>query len=117
MGRLFKVTGAYVTPPAGVPSPFEWGDEEKVKNLLGSAFSNYEFEHYDCPEYADSPEQLADLFINTYGPAHRVYQTLEPARATAYRNDLIELYSGYVTQADGKVRWGREYIITLATKT
>ena len=31
VGRMFKVTGAYVPPPVGVPSPFEWGDEGKVR--------------------------------------------------------------------------------------
>ena len=64
VGRMFKVTGAYVPPPAGVPSPFEWGDEGKVKALFGSSFRDYRFERYDCPEYADTPEQLTDLFID-----------------------------------------------------
>jgi hypothetical protein len=50
----------------------------------------------------DTPEQLAELFIERCGPMHRAY--------------LIDLYRGYVTPADGKVRWGREYIITLARR-
>jgi hypothetical protein len=25
-------------------------------------------------------------------------------------------YKGYITPADGKVRWGREYLITLAKR-
>ena len=39
-----------------------------------------------------------------------------PDKATAFRKDLIDLYRSYVTLADSKVRWGREYIITLATR-
>ncbi len=116
VGRMFKVTGAYVPPPAGVPSPFEWGDEDKVKRLFGSSFRDYRFERYDCPEFADSPEQLADLFINQYGPTHRVFHALPPEKAAAFRGDLIDLYRGYVTPVDGKVRWGREYVIALATR-
>jgi ubiquinone/menaquinone biosynthesis C-methylase UbiE len=116
VGRMFKVTNAYVPPPPGVPSPFEWGDETKVRSLFGSAFQDYEFERYDCPEYADTPEQIADLFIDQYGPTHRAYHALPPDKATAFRKDLLDLYRGYVTPADGKVRWGREYIITLATR-
>jgi len=116
VGRMFAVTGAYVPPPAGVPSPFEWGDEEKVRRLFGSSFRDYRFEHYDCPEYTDTPEQLAELFINQYGPTHRVYRTLPPDKAAAFRKDLTDLYRGYVTPADGKVRWGREYLVTLATR-
>jgi hypothetical protein len=113
---MFQVTNAYVPPPAGVPSPFEWGDAARVKALLGSSFKDYRFERYDCPEYADTPEQVADLFIARYGPTHRAYHALAPDRAAAFRQALIDLYRGYITPADGKVRWGREYIITLAER-
>jgi SAM-dependent methyltransferase len=116
VGRMFQVTGRYVPPPPGVPSPFEWGDEAKVTALLGPSFTDYRFDYYDCPEYADTPEQLADLFLEKYGPTQRAYRGLAPEKAAAFRNDLIDLYRGYVTPADGKVRWGREYIITLATR-
>jgi ubiquinone/menaquinone biosynthesis C-methylase UbiE len=116
VGRMFAVTGKYVAPPPGVPSPFEWGDEQKVKALFGASFRDYRFERYDCPEYTDTPEQLAELFIERYGPTHRAYNALPPDKAAAFRKDLIDLYRSYVTPADGKVRWGREYIITLATR-
>jgi SAM-dependent methyltransferase len=116
VGRMFKISGAYVPPPPGVPSPFEWGDEGKVKALLGSSFRDYRFERYDCPEFADTPEQIAELFIDRYGPTHRAYTVLPPEKAAAFRKDLVDLYRGYVTPGDGKVRWGREYILTLATR-
>jgi SAM-dependent methyltransferase len=116
VGRMFKISGAYVPPPPGVPSPFEWGDERKVKALLGSSFRDYRFERFDCPEFADTPEQIAELFIDRYGPTHRAYKALPAEKAAAFRKDLVDLYRGYVTPGDGKVRWGREYIITLATR-
>jgi ubiquinone/menaquinone biosynthesis C-methylase UbiE len=119
VGRMFQVVSKYVPPPPGVPSPFVWGDEEKVKSLLGASFEEYRFEHYDCPEYTDTPEELAELFVGQYGPTNRAYHALlekSKDEAEAFRHDLTELYRGYVTPEDGKVRWGREYIITLATR-
>jgi SAM-dependent methyltransferase len=116
VGRMFRVTYRYVPPPPGVPSPFEWGDEAKVNSLLGSSFKDFRFERYDCPEYAETPEQVADLLIERYGPTHRAYQALAPEKAVAFRNDLIDLFRSYITPADGKVRLGREYIITLASR-
>lgn len=116
LGRMFEITNGYVPPPAGVPSPFEWGNETQVKSLLGSSFTDYRFERYDCPEYADTPEQIADLFIDRYGPTYRAYRALPPDRAAAFRRELVDLYRGYITPADGKVRWGREYVITLARR-
>jgi ubiquinone/menaquinone biosynthesis C-methylase UbiE len=116
VGRMFKVLGAHVPPPPGVPSPFEWGDENKVKGFFGSSFRDYQFERYDCPEFADTPDQVADLYIDRYGPTHRAYNSLSAEKAAALRKDLTDLYRGYITPGDGKVRWGREYIITLATR-
>lgn len=117
VGRVFAVTGEYVPPPAGAASPFAWGDEEIVKGLLGTSFRDFQFEYYDCPEYADTPEQVADLFLDYYGPTNRVYHALAPEKAAAFRKDLIDLFRAYITPADGKVRWGREYLITLATRS
>ena len=37
---MFQVTNAYLPPSSGVPSPFEWGDEAKVKSLLGDSFKD-----------------------------------------------------------------------------
>ena len=116
VGRMFAVTGKFVAPPPGVPSPFLWGDEQHVRALLGAAFRDYRFEHYDCPEFADTPEQVADLYLDRYGPTHRAYHALPPEKATAFRQELIALYRGYITPADGKVRWGREYLLTLAIR-
>jgi ubiquinone/menaquinone biosynthesis C-methylase UbiE len=116
VGQMFAITGRFVPPPAGVASPFEWGDPHKVQALFGSAFRDWRFEQHDCPEFADTPEEVADLFIQWYGPTHRAFHALPPDRAAAFRNELIDFYRGYVTPFDGKVRWGREYLVTLATR-
>jgi SAM-dependent methyltransferase len=116
VGRMFQITAAHVPPPPGVPSPFAWGDEAHVRTLFGDALRDFRFERSDCPEFGDTPEAIADLFIHRYGPTHRAYHALPPERAAAFREDLLALYRGYVTPADGKVRWGREYILTLATR-
>lgn len=39
---------------------------------------------------------VADLFIKRYGPAHRAYHALPSAKAAAFRDDLIDLYRGYI---------------------
>lgn len=116
VGQMFRVVSTHVPPTPGIPSPFEWGKEERVRALLGSAFREYRFEHSDCPEFAETPEQIADLYITAYGPVHRAYHSLNFDKAMALRKELLSLYRGYVTPADNKVRWGREYMITLATR-
>jgi ubiquinone/menaquinone biosynthesis C-methylase UbiE len=116
VGRMFQVAKGHVPLPSGAACPFNWGNEEKVKSLLGSSFTDYRFDRYDCPECADTPEQAADLFIHRYGRTYRAYRALAAEKVAAFREDLIDLYRGYVTPADGKVRWGRDYVITVATR-
>ena len=113
--RSFKVTPIRPPPPRVTREPLRVGDDCQGE-ALSIRVRDYRFERYDCPEFADTPEQLADLFIEWYGPTNRAHASLPPEKAAAFRKDLIEVYRGYVTPADGKVRWGREYIITLATR-
>src|SRR5581483_1035745 len=39
VGRLFKVIGKFVPPPAGVKSPALWGDKSHLQSLFGSRAS------------------------------------------------------------------------------
>ena len=116
VGRMFRLTSEYMPPPPGVPSPLAWSDEAHVKALLGPAFSNHRFEYDDCPDCMESPEAMADFFIAKFGPTNRAYHAQSPEKAAAFRRELIELYRTYVTPADGSVRFGREYVITLAKR-
>ena len=71
---------------------------------------------YDCPVFADSPDTVVHRFEQLYGPTARLFASLPPGRASALREELLALYRGYVTPADGKVRWGREYIVVTARR-
>lgn len=116
VGAIFRLAARYAPPPAGLPSPFAWGDPAHVRGLLGGTFGEFRFESHDCPEFCDSAEELADFWIAMYGPTHRTVGSLPPQKAAEFRSELVRLFDSYVTPADGKVRWGREYLITIATR-
>ena len=115
LGGWFRITNKHVPPPAGVASPFNWGDPEKVRALLGPAFRDPEFTRGDCPQFGDSPEDIWELFSSRYGPTVRAASSLQGAALDALRNELVSYLAGY-RAADGKVRWGREYLITRAVR-
>ena len=115
LGGWFRITNRHVPPPAGVASPFNWGDPEKVRELLGAAFRDLEFTRGDCPQYGNSPEEIWTLFSTRYGPTVRAVSSLEGAAADAFRDEMLAYLAGY-RAADGKVRWGREYLITRAIR-
>ena len=111
LGGWFRITNKHVPPPTGLASPFNWGDAEKVRQLLGSAFRDLSFTRGDCPQFGGSPEEIWELFSTRYGPTVRAAASLQGDTLTAFRNDLLSYLQGY-SAADGKVRWGREYLIT-----
>lgn len=115
LGGWFRITNKHVAPPPGVASPFNWGDPEKVKQLLGNSFVNLTFTRGDCPQFGASPEDIWDLFSTRYGPTVRAVASLQGDALPAFRSDLLAYLEGY-RAADGKVRWGREYLITCAVR-
>lgn len=115
LGGWFRITNKHLPPPAGVASPFNWGDPEKVRHLLGSSFRELSFTRGDCPQYGDSPEDIWQLFSTRYGPTVRAATSLQGDALEALQTELIAYLGGY-RAADGKVRWGREYLITRAIR-
>jgi ubiquinone/menaquinone biosynthesis C-methylase UbiE len=115
LGGWFRITNKHVPPPAGLASPFNWGDPEKVRQLLGSAFHDLAFTRGDCPQFGASPEDIWELFSTRYGPTVRAVASLQGEALQAFRSELLSYLEGY-RAADGKVRWGREYLITRALR-
>ena len=115
LGGWFRVTAKHVPPPSGTASPFNWGDPDKVRELLGPAFRDLSFVRGDCPQFGASPEDIWELFSTRYGPTVRAVSTLQGEPLDALRAEILAFLTGYLA-ADGKVRWGREYLITRAIR-
>jgi SAM-dependent methyltransferase len=115
LGGWFRITNKHFPPPAGLASPFNWGNPEMVRKLLGSAFRDLAFTRGDCPQFGDSPEDIWDLFSTRYGPTIRAAASLGSDALQAFRSEMLAYLEGY-RAADGKVRWGREYLITRAVR-
>lgn len=115
LGGWFRITNRHVPPPPGLASPFNWGDPAKVQQLLGDAFSQISFTQGDCPQFGDSPAAIWDLFSTRYGPTVRAVSSLQDEALRAFRDEMLSYLAGYQA-ADGKVRWGREYLITHAIR-
>ncbi len=116
IGKRFAITDRYAPRPAGAPDPFDWGSGDKVRALLAETFTGLGFEHSDLPSIAPSPEVLADTMLEIYPPLATLRRSLSPELQVSLRADLTDFYRGFVTHGDGKVRAGREYLITTGTR-
>jgi SAM-dependent methyltransferase len=116
LGNWFRITNKHVLPPPGLASPFNWGDTDNVRRLLGASFRDLAFTRGDCPQFGASPEEIWNLFSTRYGPTVRAAASLQGDALEVFRTDLLEFLAGYRAK-DGKVRWGREYLITHAVRS
>jgi ubiquinone/menaquinone biosynthesis C-methylase UbiE len=116
LGSWFRITNTHVPPPVSLASPFNWGDSNGVRQLLAGSFHDLTFTRGDCPQFGASAEEIWELFSTRYGPTVRAVAALQEPARDAFRRAMLEFLNGYRAN-DNKIRWGREYLITRATRS
>jgi SAM-dependent methyltransferase len=100
-------------PPPGAGSPFEWGREEHVTELLDGDFE-LELVGLESLLVAPSGEWVWELFSTSYGPTKVLADGLDPDRRAELADGFIALHEEY---RDGdEIRMPRTYLLTLGTR-
>ncbi len=112
LAKMFKVMAPY--QPAPPPSsPFDWGDEGRVRELLGDSFE-LELEEHVSTLRMPSAEAYWELFSTSYGPTKTLAESLGDRREDLHR-DWIEFFElNY--QANGEIAHAREYLLVLGRR-
>jgi len=107
LGRMFKVMAPY--QPAPPPSsPFDWGDEARVRDLLGDSFE-LELEERVTTLRIPSAEDYWQLFSTSYGPTKTLAESIGERREDLHR-DWIEFFETNYS-AGGEIAHTREYLL------
>jgi SAM-dependent methyltransferase len=114
VGQMFKIVGAHVPPPAGVPSPLQWGTEARLNELFG-ADCDVEITRKHFVFRYRSAEDYFDTFINWYGPTVKAWAALDDAGKTSFRSQLTGLANA-MNRATGSLAVPSEYLEVVATK-
>ena len=100
--------------PAPPPSnPFDWGDEDNVRELLGDAFE-LELERHVSPLALESGEAYWELFSTSYGPTKTLVESLGDRRE--------ELHDAWISffeennRENGGIVHRREYLLVLGRR-
>jgi len=103
----------YLPPPAGVPSPMQWGDAGIVQQRLGPGVKDLQFERGMMAVPALSPKHFMAWQTAKIGPMIKTVGALrkDPAKLEAYLKESEELIGSYMV--DNVVR--HEYLLTRAT--
>jgi SAM-dependent methyltransferase len=115
IAQMFKVMKPYMPPAASAapPSPFEWGRQERVGELLGSAF-HLQFEEGVSYLRMPSGEAVWELFSTGYGPTKTLSASLDAERREALRRDFVDFHERFRTELG--VAMPREYLVTIGTR-
>jgi SAM-dependent methyltransferase len=120
VGQMFKTIAGHVPPPAGVPSPLQWGDEGKVRERLGGGTTGLRATPRQIAfAFPLGPSEVVEFWRVYYGPTNRAFEALaaDPARQGALRADLERLWSEHNQASGGSTRVESEYLEVIATGT
>jgi ubiquinone/menaquinone biosynthesis C-methylase UbiE len=114
VGRSVALTARYVPPPAGVPSPMMWGDISCLRERLGDAVKDVDFERGIMPVPSLSPRHFMLWQTEKIGPFIKTLGALQkdPVKREAYLKDSEDLIKSYFV--DNIVR--HEYLLTRGLK-
>lgn len=91
IGRLFKVIGAHVAPPAGVKSPALWGSESHLTSLFGPRARELRIERKYFAFRYQSAAHFVQVFREFYGPTHKAFGALDASDQQALARDISAL--------------------------
>jgi hypothetical protein len=112
---MFKIIGAHVPPPAGVPSPMLWGTEERLNDLF-AAQAKVDIVTRQFVFRYRSAEDFFDTFITYYGPTVRAWAALDEAGRTSLREQLVAHAAGANRRTDGALAVPSDYVEVVVTK-
>jgi hypothetical protein len=109
---MFSVMAPY--QPAPPPSnPFAWGDEQRVRELLGNDF-DLQLEEHVSTLRVPSGEDCWELFSTCYGPTKTLADSLSERRVDLHR-DWVEFFESNYRE-NGEIVHTREYLLVLGTR-
>jgi SAM-dependent methyltransferase len=115
VGSMFKIIGAHVPPPAGVPSPMQWGTEARLQELFGDAGDVAVTRRQFVFRYR-SAQEFVDVFRAYYGPLNRAFENLDEAGRTSLEEQLVALAVDNNRRTDDAVAIPSDYLEVVVTR-
>jgi len=116
IGRLFKVIGAHVPPPAGLKSPALWGTEPHIVELFGDQATDIRCERRIFKFRYRSAAHWVQIFRDYYGPTHKAFAAHDAAGQRALERDITALLEDMNAGGAGSLVVPGEYLEVVITR-
>ena len=117
VGDLFRTIGRYAPPPAGLKSPFRWGTEQGLNELLGKGIGSLETTRRTFVWRFRSARHHVEFMRGYYGPLNKAFGALDEAGQDALESDLISLAERYDRSGNGTASLAADYLEVVATRS
>jgi SAM-dependent methyltransferase len=110
---MFQMMRPYMPPPPSPapPSPFEWGREERLRELLGKAF-DLQFETGTTVLRMPDAETVWRVFSTGYGPTRTLLQNTD--RKEALKRDFVAFHEAH--RAPMGIAMPRDYLVVVGRR-
>jgi SAM-dependent methyltransferase len=111
LGQLLRAHAVLVPPPVGTGSPLQWGDVERVRELLGEGVTDVRAERRELTlSLPCSPGAVTELLATCYGPTIAALRATGPVGERQLRAEITRLFDEQNTATDGGTRVAVEYL-------
>jgi SAM-dependent methyltransferase len=116
IGRLFKVVGAHVPPPAGLRSPALWGTEAHLATLFGAGARDVRVARKAFAFRYRSAAHFVQVFRDLYGPTHKAFAALDATGQAALERDILALLAEFDTGGGRGLVAPSDYLEVVVTR-
>jgi ubiquinone/menaquinone biosynthesis C-methylase UbiE len=116
IGRLFKVIGTHVPPPAGLQSPALWGTESHIVELFGTQAAQIRCERKHFNFRYRSAAHWVQVFRDYYGPTLKAFAALDAAGKQALERNITALLEQMNIGGEASLVVPAEYLEVVITK-
>jgi ubiquinone/menaquinone biosynthesis C-methylase UbiE len=117
LGRLSEMMASFSARPGiDLPSPFEWGDEDEVRERFGRLAASIEIVHRTLVFESPSVEGLLKFWEETNPPQNAMKAMLPPEAYHKVTTAWMALAEDLNESTDGGVRVSSPYIQVIARK-
>jgi SAM-dependent methyltransferase len=115
VGGMFKIIGAHVPPPAGVPSPMGWGSPDRLHELFAGD-GTVEIGRRQFVFRYPTAQAFFDTFRSYYGPIVKAWDALDEAGRTSLEAQLVALAAAANRRTDGSLAVPSDYLEVVVTR-
>lgn len=116
IGRMLRIVGRHVPPPAGALPATRWGDPGVLAELFDGQIDDLRTWTTTLRPRFPGVEHFADFFLLNYGPTLTAAARLDAQGRAALRGDLLALAQEVNLATDGTFVADWEYLLVAARR-